>query len=325
MNTFPTPHDSLFRKFFSDASVVEDFLQIHLPSALREMCDLGTLAITSGSFVEDDMRAQYSDMLYMLQTSEGVGYVYCLIEHQSSADEMMAFRLLRYSIAAMHRHLEQGHKKLPLVIPLLFYHGRQSPYPHSLRWLDCFHNPALAQTLYVEAFPLVDVTVIPDDEIKTHRKVALLEYVQKHIRARDINTRYVDIVFLIKLAQPSKDQVKSLLNYLAKEADPLDLKAFIRILIENTPRYREEMMTVAEQLKQIGREIGLQQGLRLGHNEGRIEGRTEGRIEGRNEQARKIALNMLALGMDRVTIERVTGFSRQDLADLADFDLPAGH
>ena len=200
---------------------------------------------------------------------------------------------------------------------MLFYHGRQSPYPHSLRGLDCFHNPALAQTLYVEAFPLVDVTVIPDDEIKTHRKVALLEYVQKHIRARDINTRYVDIVFLIKLAQPSKDQVKSLLNYLAKEADPLDLKAFIRILIENTPRYREEMMTVAEQLKQIGREIGLQQGLRLGHN--------EGRIEGRNEQARKIALNMLALGMDRVTIERVTGFSRQDLADLADFDLPAGH
>jgi predicted transposase YdaD len=35
-----------------------------------------------------------------MKTSEGEGYVYCLIEHQSSADEMMAFRLLRYSMAA---------------------------------------------------------------------------------------------------------------------------------------------------------------------------------------------------------------------------------
>jgi predicted transposase YdaD len=33
----------------------------------------------------------------------------------------------------------------------------------------------------------LDVTVIPDDEIKTHRKVALLEYVQKHIYTRNIN------------------------------------------------------------------------------------------------------------------------------------------
>lgn len=43
---------------------------------------------------------QYSDMLYSMKTSEGEGYVYCLIEHQSSAVEMMAFRLLRYSMAA---------------------------------------------------------------------------------------------------------------------------------------------------------------------------------------------------------------------------------
>nr|WP_253073392.1 Rpn family recombination-promoting nuclease/putative transposase [Sodalis ligni] len=39
------------------------------------------------------------------------------------------------------------------------------------------------------------MTVIPDDEIKTHRKAALLEYVQKHIRERNINTRLMDIVF----------------------------------------------------------------------------------------------------------------------------------
>ena len=41
----------------------------------------------------------------------------------------MAFRLMRYAVAAMQRHLENGHKTLPLVIPVLFYQGRRSPYP----------------------------------------------------------------------------------------------------------------------------------------------------------------------------------------------------
>ncbi len=292
MKTIPTPHDSLFKKFFGDVGVVNDFLQIHLSPALLEICNFGTLTITSGSFVEDDLGTQYSDILYSMQTSEGAGYVYCLIEHQSSADEMMAFRLLRYSIAAMHRHLEQGHKKLPLVIPLLFYHGTQSPYPYSTRWLDCFHHPDVAQTLYCQPCPLVDVTVIPDDEIKTHDKAALLEYVQKHIRAWDINIRLPDIVFLMKLAQLSKEQVKSLLRYLAQETNTLDSKTFLRILVENIPRYRKEMMTFAEHMQ------------------------LEGLQKGRNEQAREIARNLLSMGLDRDAIERATRLSSAELDEL---------
>ena len=35
-------------------------------------------------------------------------------------------------------------------------------------------------------FPLVDITVVPDDEIVQHRRVALLELMQKHIRQRDL-------------------------------------------------------------------------------------------------------------------------------------------
>ncbi|MCF7697682.1 Rpn family recombination-promoting nuclease/putative transposase, partial [Mycetohabitans sp. B2] len=92
----------------------------------------------------------------------------------------MAFRLMRYAIAAMQRHLEAGHDQLPLVIPLLFYHGQVSPYPYSMRWLDSFEVPELASQLYAGGFPLVDVTVIPDDKIITHRRMAMLELLQKH-------------------------------------------------------------------------------------------------------------------------------------------------
>lgn len=65
------------------------------------------------------MRAYYSDILYSLKTRAGNGYIYALIEHQSSPDRHMAFRLMRYAIAAMQRHLDAGHDTLPLVIPVL--------------------------------------------------------------------------------------------------------------------------------------------------------------------------------------------------------------
>ena len=63
---------------------------------------------------------------------------------------------------------------------------RDSPYPYSLCWLDCFADPNLARQLYASAFPLIDVTVMPDDEIMQHRRMALLELIQKHIRQRDL-------------------------------------------------------------------------------------------------------------------------------------------
>lgn len=59
----------------------------------------------------------------------GLGYVYVVIEHQSSPDNHMAFRLMRYAIAAMQRHLDAGHKTLPLVVPMLFITVRPAPIP----------------------------------------------------------------------------------------------------------------------------------------------------------------------------------------------------
>lgn len=74
----------------------------------------------------------------------------------------------------MQRHLDAGHDNLPLVIPILFYTGKRSPYPYSMNWLQAFTDAELAGQLYNGAFPLVDVTIIPDDEIMKHRRMAIL-------------------------------------------------------------------------------------------------------------------------------------------------------
>ncbi len=186
ISTTSTPHDAVFKSFLRHPDTARDFIDIHLPAPLRKLCDLTTLKLEPNSFIDEDLRQYYSDLLWSVKTQEGVGYIYVVIEHQSKPEELMAFRMMRYSIAAMQNHLDAGYKELPLVIPMLFYHGCRSPYPYSLCWLDEFAEPAIARKIYSSAFPLVDITVVPDDEIMQHRKMALLELIQKHIRQRDL-------------------------------------------------------------------------------------------------------------------------------------------
>lgn len=249
-----TPHDAVFKTYLSHPDTARDFLQLYLPETLLKVCDLRTLHLESGHFVEDDLRPFYADILYSLKTTAGDGYIYALIEHQSTPDRHMAFRLMRYAIAAMQRHLDAGHDRLPLVIPVLFYHGLVSPYPFSLRWLDEFVAPELAGHLYHGAFPLADITVIPDDEIATHQRMATLELLQKHIRQRDLAQLLDKLSELLLTGLATESQVQALMHYLVQAGNTREPIKFIRELALRTPQHKETLMTIAEYLEQQGLE-----------------------------------------------------------------------
>jgi predicted transposase/invertase (TIGR01784 family) len=283
--TTATPHDAVFKQFLYHPDTARDFLDIYLPSTLRELCDLQTLKLESGSFIEDSLRASYSDVLWSLKTNEGDGYIYVVIEHQSSPDAHMAFRLMRYAMAAMQRHLDAGHKTLPLVIPMLFYHGTLSPYPFSLCWLDEFDDPALARQLYSATFPLVDITVIPDDEIMQHRRIALLELMQKHIRKRDLMGLVEQLVSLLATGYANDSQLKTLFNYMMQFGNTPHVDKFIREVAHRVPQQKERLMTIAEVLQQ----------------------------EAKQQEALRIAQMMLANGISHEIILKITGLSAKDL------------
>ncbi|MEN4703603.1 Rpn family recombination-promoting nuclease/putative transposase [Pantoea agglomerans] len=303
-NSTPTPHDATFRQFLSQPDIARDFMELHLPAELRAICDLSTLKLESGSFVEDDLRQYFSDILYSLKTSNGDGYIHVLVEHQSTPDRHMAFRLMRYAVAAMHRHLEAGHKQLPLVIPVLFYTGKRSPYPYSTRWLDEFEAPSLAENLYGSAFPLVDVTVIPDEEIMGHRSMAALTLLQKHIHQRDIATLTDRLATLLMADYLSSPQVTALIHYLLQAGESADSEAFVRELAQRVPQHGDALMTIAQQLEQKGIEKGIQ----LGEQRGIEKGRNEGKLE--------VARTMLQNGIDRNTVMKMTGLSEDDLSQI---------
>lgn len=309
-NSTPTPHDATFRQFLTQPEIARDFMELHLPAELRALCDLSTLKLESGSFVEDDLRQYFSDVLYSLRTTAGDGYIHVLIEHQSSPDRHMAFRLMRYAVAAMQRHLEGGHRKLPLVIPVLFYTGKRSPYPYpySTRWLDEFDDPAVAEQLYGSAFPLTDITVIPDDDIMNHRSMAALTLLQKHIHQRDMATLTDRLATLLMADCLSSSQVTVLIHYLLQAGESADSEAFVRELAQRVPQHGDALMTIAQQLEQKGIEIGRQEGIQLGEQRG-IE-------KGEREATLKIARTMLQNGLDQNIVMQMTGLTEDELAQI---------
>lgn len=75
-----TPHDALFKLFLRQPDTARDFLAFHLPAPIHALCDMKTLKLESSSFIDDDLRESYSDVLWSVKTEQGPGYIYCLID-----------------------------------------------------------------------------------------------------------------------------------------------------------------------------------------------------------------------------------------------------
>ncbi|EKN2277156.1 Rpn family recombination-promoting nuclease/putative transposase [Salmonella enterica] len=286
-----TPHDAFFKQFLMHPDTARDFLDIHLPAEIRGICDLDTLRLESSHSVEESLKEQYSDVLYSVKMQGTSGYIHVLIEHQSTADKKMAFRMMRYAIAAMHRLLKDENGPLPLVVPLLFYQEKTSLYPLSMSWLDMFALPELARRIYSEPFPLEDITVIPDDDIMQHRRIALLER----------------LVTLISAEYTTESQLNSLLSYMVQRGHTDQPQVFYRELANRLPQ-EESMMTLAEWFE----EQGMQKGVR----EGMLEGKREGLQEGKTEERRNIARRMLESGMTREAVAQITTLTDDEIEQI---------
>lgn len=91
MIALPNPHDVFFKRLLSDVAIARDFFQIHLPKNFKQHCDLSTIQIAAGSYVEDDLRQHFSDVLYSIEMANQTGYIYTLIEHVSQAKPLTPF------------------------------------------------------------------------------------------------------------------------------------------------------------------------------------------------------------------------------------------
>ncbi|BBO60302.1 Rpn family recombination-promoting nuclease/putative transposase [Mycoavidus sp. B2-EB] len=94
------PHDKFFKGSLKEKPVALDFLKAHLPANVYQKLDLNTLRTVDKSYITDELREIHSDIVYACQINGKDGYIplLLLLEHQSTADKHMAFRLFQYTL-----------------------------------------------------------------------------------------------------------------------------------------------------------------------------------------------------------------------------------
>jgi predicted transposase/invertase (TIGR01784 family) len=292
-------HDELAKKFLTNVEVARDFLKCHLKPEIQNKLNLATLSIESESFIENDLRKRFADVIYQVNFKESskVAYIYVLIEHQSTPDPLMPLRTLRYKLAVMQRYVDKHYKKgdhdieLPLVVSMVLYNGKDSPYPYKTDIMDMFSDKELAETVGLGKFKLIDLTTTDDNQILQHGKVALLEILQKHIRIRDFSNAIELIMSAILVAHDdniSKDLFESALSYMANAREIEDLEPLFKKILEISD-YRETVMTYAEHYTQKGRQ------------------------EGKQETQMEIAKQLLKSGVDSSIIASATHLSKSQI------------
>ena len=292
-----SPHDIHNRFWWStleNRKVVKEFFQCHLPANIRQILNLESIKLESGNFIETNLRTQATDMLFTAQFGERQGYLYLLIEHQSTPCKIMPFRLLKYSVAIMARHLKvYGGDILPVVHPLVVYSGNK-PYNYSTDIFDLFGtNKELAINTLLKPAKLINFNDIDDNKIQQYVYHGVIIKIMQCIHDADILPAMEQkiIPMLHKLVNSlGSDFVNTVIYYAMEAGEISDEKQFIEILNKGlSKKFGEEAMTFAQRLEQKGRQ------------EGRQEGKYEGSIS--------FVKYLLSEGKDAEEISKITGLS----------------
>jgi len=295
-------HDALIRKALENPLVAKEFFEMHLPKEIKAIFSSHTLKMEKESFVEADLKHSISDILFSAKFNDNTGYLWILLEHQSTPDHFMAFRLFKYmmDIASRHLTLHPKSKHLPFVYPLVFYNSIKKYNAPKNIWDLCEYKE-LMQDIWTKDHLVINVHDIPDDELKKKAWAGILQFFMKHIHERDLLKRWYEVADLLpEFAKLNIgiDYLELILTYTLikiEKSDKMELEKMLKSRL-NTEQGEKLMTSLAHHWKDEGRDEGIQ----IGKNIGKIE----------------IAKNMYNAGSDIAFISKVTGLSIQELNDL---------
>lgn len=92
------PHDKFFKETFNDVDVTKDFLQQYSSEEVLKYIDLNSLDPQKVSFIDDELKESFSDLLFQVNINNEAGFVYFLFEHKSSPDKGIVLQLLKYLV-----------------------------------------------------------------------------------------------------------------------------------------------------------------------------------------------------------------------------------
>ena len=192
-------HDQLFRKALENPCVARELIEVHLQKNVLDIMDMNSLKLEKESFVEADLTNSVSDVLFSAKFNENDGYVYLLLEHQSTQDRFMAFRLFKYmiNICDRYRQTNPNTKQLPLIYPLVIYMESR----RSIMYLVIYGIYLATKFLQKNSGRMTTNSLIFMKFLTKNSKKriwsGILEFFMKHIHERQVLKRWQEIAYLL--------------------------------------------------------------------------------------------------------------------------------
>ena len=317
-------HDIVTKKVLSNKTYAVDFIKNTLADRITSELNFSKLRIESGSFIDDEGKQYFTDMLYSIpwkqnkwrqdkssaSIKEKLG-VFGLVEHKSKPDKDIHKQLLSY-LAGIYRQKDH----LCVVIPLVLYHGRQT-WTIPVNFASCLNIPEHLRDILMRYVPEFSYDLLDLRDSKTeigYFSFALQAFLQTlkeiwYLSGEKAVKEFLQDV-LQKLRKEDKFMFDILFPYATQSISEKLGIGRVSALIEKyiSKDAKEEFMTIAEKL----RKDGIEEGIEKGKQEGIEKGKQEGIEKGKQETA----LNLLKNGASIDLIVKSTGLSKETIKSL---------
>ncbi|XWN34943.1 MAG: Rpn family recombination-promoting nuclease/putative transposase [Roseivirga sp.] len=330
MKKLTSPHDLFLKATLSSPQAMRDFFQAHLPADVLARIDLSTMQLTQASYVSAELKALHNDLVFTCQIDGKKGYLYLLMEHQSTPDWLLPLRLIKYDIALLEDALKgkEAGTPFPVIFNVCLYHGK-GPYPYSVKVYDYFSAPHLAEGIGMfTRFHLVDLHRFSDEELERHGSVSVMEKLMKYSRERDfwhqlegeLERSKEWLIGVVGEMELGSEYWATVLLYASSvlERGRRSEEELLTLFSEKLSKSKQELMQTIGQ--QIERRVTSQLKRRLEkevREDALQKGMQEGMQQGMQKGMQQVAKSMFSeLHLDIDTIKKVTGLTREELERL---------
>ena len=292
------PHDPMVHSVLRDPTEATSFLQAYLPQDVSQGLNWATLRLHDRSFVDEDLRESESDFLYEIERVLGEESVmlYILVEHQSTPDRWIRFRLLKYCCRIWDFNLAERPtpSELRPIVPLVFYQGERT-WSYSTEFADLF-AASVRDWPGVPRFShgLIDQSGMRPEEVQGEFKTRLMQLLLMAAYHPTVAwmEQVAKLLGLLSSLPPSGgvNYMRIFVRYLLSTQEPEAVESFREVLREYAPAVRDDVMTTYAQ-------------------ELLAEGRAEGEQLGAIKTQVEVIEGFLREGVEWAVIERATGIN----------------
>ena len=277
---------------------------MHVDAEELQKLDLNTLKLQKDSFIDDKFKAYYSDVIYKVDSSEGEGYLYFLLEHQSTSDPFIVGKLLQYMANIINYDMvrqlsidpDRSNLKLPVIYPFVVYSGKEKykwPKQLTMDIKGCIPLDFSSCLIELQEYTL--------KELMKSGKAAAMQFVLRESWKKDFCKVLRDNPQLCELISNSPYATDTILYMISQDPHKQEVIKQIRNLNQ---KIKQDVMDNLREIEEKGIKLGEQRGIKLGEQRGKEQG------------FREAIFRLLANGMNKSKAAEVLGFTLKKLEKL---------